>query len=449
VSEININTRRIVLFLFMFSFVLQLPLLNYITDDTFNMLMVGKNIANGNGFSFSPGTFAWAYTPVLPAFISGFFHMLSFSHAILAAKLISSFLTSVSVLAIFILAKKVIKNTKISLLVCFLWAINPWLIRYSFSGLETSIFSVFLIASAIAFKRNTFLGSILVGLTCLIRPDAWLFFPLLLIFSIKKRKNLFFLVISFLILFTWLVYSFYNFGTIFPTGSKSLHFHISTFNILFFFTEFFVLFPPFIVSLKYLKNQEDWLYVLLVCGAVFFYIFIGTGSPRYMAGFTPIFLVYAFFGAKEAIKNSHMFNGITMIFIAKTLLSLIFVYSFYSVYINDFRMNHYAVAEWIKHNTPENITIYVASFPGTITYISGRDTIGIHPDIFPNSHMFIGKESEYIKLKKPDYMYVPEETSKETIGELYPYLTKIMSGQYTTFSLVNINITFTLYRINW
>lgn len=104
-----------------------------------------------------------------------------------AVRLIPTFLSSLTVLALYTLVKRLFNDEKLALLSAFLLAINPWHIQFSRGAWEVSV-ATFLVVTAIYFylakqdrKINLFISIILAALALYTYHSARIFAPLLFI----------------------------------------------------------------------------------------------------------------------------------------------------------------------------------------------------------------------------------------------------------------------------
>lgn len=120
-------------------------------------------------------------------------------------------------------------NIKLRIILSLSLALNPFFIKWSISGMEaSSTMSFFIICIIYLFKSDNvasnYFGTFL-GLSFLLRPEFLVVFVFTLIFFLKVKKNLRF-VISFLtqfliVIIAWFTYAFVHFGTIIPNTFRA------------------------------------------------------------------------------------------------------------------------------------------------------------------------------------------------------------------------------------
>jgi hypothetical protein len=217
--------------------------LYYTPDDTFIYLQYSKNFASGNGFAFNKGEPSFGVTSPLWAVI------LSIPFVIGADPFwFAKFLD----LLIFVLAVYVFfrftgfffeKNSVFRILALFIFIINPWVLRSSFTGMETSLgmLMVLLLVYLYYAKRRSLLF-LLAGPAMLVRPELFLLVVILLFFAYRelKKENRIAWLNTFanigllsLTVVPFLIYSFFVFGTIISNSNTGKSIISTDFGILF------------------------------------------------------------------------------------------------------------------------------------------------------------------------------------------------------------------------
>lgn len=111
---------------------------NYTPDDSYIYAQFAKNIVNGNGFAFNAGEPTYGVTSPLWTLIislSGIFG----TDFILTAKIIDVLFASLAILVFFLFANQVLNNYLVALLATLAFSMNAWFIRWSATGMETSL----------------------------------------------------------------------------------------------------------------------------------------------------------------------------------------------------------------------------------------------------------------------------------------------------------------------
>jgi len=427
------------LIIFFLSILLQIPLYNYEQDDTYVITRVAQNIANGYCYSLNPGECAYANTSVLPPLIVSIFVIISNDYGLILQKLMTAIFTAMVPVTAYIVARSKKLPIKSSFLISLLFVLNPWLIRFGFSGMETGIFVFFLLFTLYTLDKNPVIGGFLLGLTYLVRPEVVLTVPILLILSIDEMEYRKVLITFLLTVLPWLIYSQLSLGSLKPTALRT-KVHFSKTNLAFFLLEFFT-FLPFVCEYVFLtKKGSEKLLLLWSFLTIGYYLILGTGTPRYLVGFTTIPLllgsIYAF--SSKRVKKYYL------LYLTKSILLLIFIYFIYSQYTVEFRNIHFRAAKWIKNNTPENTRVFT-NFPGTIAYISDREVIGFHPGVV-EARKYKDIVS-FVVNERPQYLFLSGDDEEKLFADLNEEcFEKIFSGNYTMFSLSRWNVRFTLYK---
>ncbi len=201
---------------------LQIPLHSYIVDDAYIHLTFARNIASGEGFSFNPGIPTYGVTSplwtLLLAALGTIFHT-----SIITAKTLSILFGALTIPMMFLLAAQMGMNRKAAATVMIVWAVNVWLVRWSASGMESSL-AVFLILSGVSFQlKRSSLSGLFYGLSILTRPESGILLAILLIdyFMTGFRKQaLKALILSLLVVLPWFIYTIFTFDSIFPNPAR-------------------------------------------------------------------------------------------------------------------------------------------------------------------------------------------------------------------------------------
>jgi hypothetical protein len=103
------------------------------------------------------------------------------------------FISCLTIISIFILTKKLFRDDQIAILAASLFAIYPFSIFYSISGMTETLY-VFLIITGFCFMymKKIFISSIFIILSIYIKPTVEMFFPLIILssyFIYKERKT--------------------------------------------------------------------------------------------------------------------------------------------------------------------------------------------------------------------------------------------------------------------
>lgn len=216
--------------------------INYSPDDTYIYMQYARNLAAGNGFSFNAGEPSYGITsPVWSVIISGGY--LFGLDGYWFAKFADLFFLLISLVMFYKLAglvfnkyygdKETVTNLKMLALSAFI--MNSWLIRWSFTGMETSL-AVFIVLAIFYFLfRERFISVFcLLGIFFLVRPESFVLFFLLAIFLLLRKtpfkKFVLCILVYGFIVSLFLVYAKITFGTIFPNttlGKATFSFGIS------------------------------------------------------------------------------------------------------------------------------------------------------------------------------------------------------------------------------
>jgi len=222
---------RIGLFFCMAVFlILQLPLWEYVTDDTYIHLVYARNLASGQGWSFNPGEPSYGSTSplwvVLLAPAAG-----TETGGLLAARLLGILAGLASIWIFFLLARRVIRSEWMRFAALLLFATEVWFTRWTASGMESPLVVLMLLlvfervsAGPRRFGAFLWLG-LLVGLAALVRPEFYLLaliLPGLALLNSEWRRGFLPIVLGAgLPIAIWLIYAKLEIGSFLPSTASA------------------------------------------------------------------------------------------------------------------------------------------------------------------------------------------------------------------------------------
>ncbi|GEM_PF-1396268 len=223
--------------IFIAFFCLLLPLRNGFTDDAFIHIQYARNIIDRGEYSFNPGEISFGTTSPLWVMIQSFFgFVLGGSQSLILFSRFLSWLSGFGALAfLLILARSLSGNTLVAVLSTAVFACDAWFLRWTAMSMETSSAAFVMILAGIAsirayenLRSALFLGFFL-AITSLLRPEAFLFFPVYLL-SLFVRKGRVdsrcaagTIVVYALLVIPWLLFAKVHMGSWLPNtaGAKS------------------------------------------------------------------------------------------------------------------------------------------------------------------------------------------------------------------------------------
>jgi hypothetical protein len=204
------------------------PVRGYLTDDTFIHLQYAKNLARGHGLVFNAGEHVYGCTSPLWAVLIA--DLMAFGvDGLLAARILGWIATLASVIAFMQLCRRMLARPATRACATLAWSTHAWLLRWSLSGMETSLATALVLAGFVAFPEGERWGArpgrtgALWSLAALARPEAaFLLFlwGLFLILDAQERESvarLFWGALPPLFIYgTWLLFARFYFGTFWP-----------------------------------------------------------------------------------------------------------------------------------------------------------------------------------------------------------------------------------------
>ncbi len=407
----------LILILFLAIFILtQIAYNGYITDDTYIILRYSKNLAFGEGFSFNPGEKSYGFTTPLWVILLSIFG--KSSHLPLYSKLLSSLFGLLSITAFFFLSKKELGRSHVAIFALLLFTCDPWFIRWSSSGMETSL-AVFLVILGYLMYKNHHPGyPILFGFSTLTRPETGLLFILLLLWDRNRLKS----ITCYLIIFIpWLVFSWIYFGSPIPNTFLAKHGFTPDYVLASFLSGTKILGVTYIIELFFLliytlktKKKEGILSILWIVLLIFFYSSGGARIiSRYLLVLTPFIVLYGFKGIEMLgqKKKSLVYITVVIIFAINTWLGFWVNLPSCRDFTQGMRDCFIPIGKWLNGNTEEDAVIAAMDI-GAIGYYSDRYILDIGglvtkemiPILKDNSMEEILGYHLYEKVKKPDFL---------------------------------------------
>ena len=195
---------------------------NFMPDDAFIHIGYAKDISEARGYSFAGNKTYGSTSPVWPPLIASLTLMrLDFENS---ARILSFLFSIAAILLMYFTARLRFSNF-ISLCATFLFGFNAYFLRWSLSGMEATASSFFMLVLVyILFrekekKANKFLY-FAVGLSPLLRPEFYLFIPVLFVFLFliyPSQEYFLKVVLTIIPALLWNCFAYIYFGTITPS----------------------------------------------------------------------------------------------------------------------------------------------------------------------------------------------------------------------------------------
>jgi len=203
-------------------------------DDAKGFDILGLNILRYGQYAFEPGVPTALKTPLYPLFLSAIYSV--FGHSYLAVRIIQSIIGSLSCVVVYFIGKKISdKNLGyVSAIICVFY---PFFIYYTGYLLVETLFTFLLAVTIycliIAMEKpigmNFGLSGVLMGLSGLCKPTAFVFFPFAILgflinlgtrkFSTYKNLAVFFFLFV-LTLSPWIIRNYVVFHRIIPGATQ-------------------------------------------------------------------------------------------------------------------------------------------------------------------------------------------------------------------------------------
>jgi hypothetical protein len=471
----------------------------YTPDDTYIYLQFAKNVTEGNGISFNRGEPSYGITSPLWMFIIALGGKMGVD-VYVAAKAMDLVFASIALLAVYLLAFEIIRDVGVALSATVAFSVNAWFLRWSGSGMETSLSVLLTLATILFCLRNEyFMSVVFAGLLTLTRPEGALLVGVivadLLVNSLDKRRGVK-MILSLLLIYTvlilpWLLYASATFGTPIPnTALAKAGLSFSMRDILSTLGDaartlaaadgvaLVVLLSAGVLMALRLRSgtaeerepgrnayisRQSLPGVLWVAGLLLLYVVSGTNVvSRYLLMTSPLITIYAFFFLYELLSLSPWRRYASAGVIALTALIMLQNQFFYHRYVypgieafeEGMESCLIPIGRWIDASTPRGSTILTGDI-GAIGYFSDRrvcDAAGlVSPSFLPLIHQGIEpyqiiERKLYTPYCAPEYVVyrspAPEDLKSDS--GLVPLLTKPFPNMSLTDSRT---IYYTVYRV--
>jgi 4-amino-4-deoxy-L-arabinose transferase-like glycosyltransferase len=149
----------------------------------------------------------WVWLPLFQ-YLAAAFYWLTKSYV--SVRVFSTVCGTLSLFVIYKLAFAVFEEYKLALMASSIMALNPLIFIYDTTGMTESFFTLLLLSATYFFVIDrTLFFSLLLGLACLVRYEAWFITPIFYVFTLfQKRQKLFIGLVAALIpffsIFVWL-----------------------------------------------------------------------------------------------------------------------------------------------------------------------------------------------------------------------------------------------------
>jgi hypothetical protein len=201
---------------------LQIPLSGYLIDDTYIHLTFARNIAGGAGFSFNPGEPTYGVSAPLYTLLLTLLSLLFGANPIVA-KITSMAFGILTIPLIYRLARRIGLSAPSIIGVTIAWSVNLWLVRWSASGMESSLAVLLLILAFDAQLQGRGVAGVWLGLATLTRMETAALIP---IFALDRwlthdlKRALGTIVLFLLVVLPWQLYAWMTFTTLLPNPAQ-------------------------------------------------------------------------------------------------------------------------------------------------------------------------------------------------------------------------------------
>ena len=476
---------KLVILLIIFTTILVRGLLvyysNYTAEDSFITFRYAENIASGKGFVYNEGERVLGTTTPLYTLLLAFLVKLGLP-IVLIARIINIGADCLTGTLIFLLLRK--SKLGVATLAAFFFILFPRVIVWSVSGMETSLYVLFTVASLYFYHKENFnLTFLFLGLTFLARVDGIILgLAILLDFVLRYKRFPTKIVLgSFGVVLPWLIFSLAYFGSPIPNsvaGKKALYsgtfWETPKWRILweFFFLKTKVGWPLLALSLagvyRVLTKAKPYGIIVLWTFLYFFFFFFSE-TKIHMWYYVPFYLGYLIllaFGLDFAFEKTTRiwikWSGLSwhktkcflnpkafrmsLLSVAVILASLVYFHQIkrtfrlvtgQQIMLEDI---YKGIGLWLLENTQPKDTVCATDI-GYMGYYSGRYILDQDGLVSPQAIPFIKNRNRLglLKRHKPAYF---------VSGFYGPYFSQVIESEWfrnnykeqTTFNEYSVNL---------
>lgn len=465
----------------------------FMGDDTYIHIGFAKGLLETGKFTFANNE-TYGTTSPLWVILTSLLTLIT-NNPELSIRLLSGLFT-ISTILLFNHALRIIGiDSKPRIILTISLVLNPFFIKWSISGMEASASMSFLLICIIYLFRSknissNYFGTFL-GLAFLLRPEFLVVFVFTLIFFLKEKKSLKF-ILSFLTQFiiivtAWIIYALIHFGTIIPNTFRakakdsffSVEFEKLIRNVKVLLTgnlPEFAIVALIMIILIYIKltnkdsiknffrrlfrfksNPELILTLLWAAGFYFFYILKNvTILSRYSLMFVPVIILLT----AELLNNLKLLVSEKFYrFVVLSYLMLILIINNFILFntvvpssnnfVSGFQKTFKEISEIINSDDTvknKSVALTDVGIVGTFTNAKVYDLAGLVDEDRFNYPEYAG----YVLAKRPNYIVLREEAE---ITEVIPSDISYQILYQRKIPGFGINTpeprTVTLYKIFW
>jgi hypothetical protein len=461
--------------------------LPFTSDDAFIALRYARNLGRGIGPCFNSGEMSYGFTSPLWIFLLSIFPRAGLSLPD-ASKALSFLSGAMGIIFFLILVKRSSKQFRWLCLGLLAWATDPWLLRWSPSGMESSLAAALVLLSLLLFEERrdawgrSFLAGLSLGIAFLVRPEcAGLFLCGEVVLGINKRwKGLGGFLLGFFVLaLPWLLYAQAHFHRLLPnTFSAKAGLPLWRDSLRSLARTLRIMGPSYLPELLglvmagfYLATRKELLpalrrnllFLIWLLGLPFLYILMGVGvQSRYLLLVTPVLILLGVRGWELALRNLRggmqlLTWGAILILILGTNLGITFAWNYPTTmkFSQGVERCLIPLGDYLREKTPPEARVAMVDI-GAVGFYSERGIVDlgglIHPDLLP----LIAKHPREKILPylpgagygKPEYFIT---RTPHPGPEDFPGLTPILTKEFGPLGVSDPHTvwTFTLYNVHW
>ena len=432
------------------------------SDDAYIHLRYIDNLRSGNGFGFNPGKPSNGSTSPLWVLLASVVTRGAVNLPT-AAKLLSTVLFVLSILAFFAFTRSLTDSPTVAALASVVYASYPWLLKWAGSAMETSLVAFLILSAGYFFirvdkHRDLILASLLLGLSTLARPEVVLLFVLFLLLvlmtgessSLRIRRLSTAIGTYLAVLGPWLLFSWSEFGSVLPNtfaakivASESSIGGVGWYFlrvigvtywlwILVFLCLAFLTLRNFnarvLPSLDFKKRAVILLWAWCAIVPVFYALGkLQTPSSRYLQITTPILIALGCHGfmclvnKRSSERQSKrrplifMVAGTAVAVFCNIVLNALVVFPSSQDFSEGVLKTYETVGEWLGAKTPERSRVAVLTDIGVIGYVSHREIIDLGGLNTPEAIAYVPDNLGYVFESKPEYLVLTSEDSEHAL----------------------------------
>jgi 4-amino-4-deoxy-L-arabinose transferase-like glycosyltransferase len=455
-------------------------------DDAFIHIGYAKDLSEGKGYSFAGNRTYGSTSPLWPAFIAAL--MVVHVHPECAARFLSFSFSVAAIFLMYSVARLRFSGVASLCAVCLL-CFNAYFLRWSWTGMEATA-ACFCILLLLYVLFNEKRGQVkkfwyfIIGLTPLIRPEFFVFLPILFFYLLLTQPNSKYIVMLLYLslpAIIWNSYALVHFGTVVPTtffikagsGFFSTDWETITRSIKLFLSgnpiEFCVILAAsvaLILGYTHSSKKKDSQifrseFMVLTAWIVIFYLYYILKNVTILSRYSlvllpPIILMTLNLCMKVCRQYKLSHRTTSLLLVGLTTISLL-VHSLFTMFIikpdadsfvRGFQVQYKKIASilFIEGHGQGSVALSDVGIIGSCSGLKICDFVGL----VDKDRLRYSNNKSYFMNKKPQFLISRGELNIDEFKDTSVSFREIYSAPIAGFGINQKgNVTVTVYTVSW